>query len=61
MCVKFLFNILYFKNIQYVLTKNEIPGSVSVFEDGEGIVSYPKKFIKHKSHTNRLLAFFTRL
>jgi len=51
----------YFKNIQYVLTKNEIPGSVSVFEDGEGIVSYPKKHIKHKSHIAAFVLAYQRL
>jgi len=51
----------YFQNIQYVLNKNEVKARVSVFNDGEGIIAYPKNYISHKSHISAFILSYQRL
>jgi hypothetical protein len=51
----------YFENIQEVLNQADIKGTVSVFNEGEGIIAYPKKYISHKSHISAFITTYQRL
>jgi hypothetical protein len=51
----------YFDNIKYQLEQQEIIASVNVFNDGEGVVCYPKTSCVHKSHIAGFITAYQRL
>jgi len=51
----------YFQNIKSVIDTSETYGTVNIFNDGEGLIAYPRKFIQHSSHITAFIVAYQRL